>query len=633
MCGIAGVLDFRARARGRAGLIRKMVAIQKHRGPDDEGFYLSDDTALGHCRLSIIDLSADAHQPMANRDGTKWIIYNGEIYNYLELRKELVDAGYGFKSHSDTEVILHAFEEWGEDALRRFNGMWSFVIWDEKKRELFASRDRFGVKPFYYYRDNDVFIFASEIKALLLSPSVPKEPNDRAIYDYLSSGYGYMDIGDYTFFKSVYKLNPGHYMRFGLNDGTFTYRKFWDLGEAVSAETANLSADEYIGEFRALLEDAVRLRLRSDVDVGVMLSGGLDSSSIACIADRQRNRTLFSVSSYYTEAEADERCYIDEVLKTSDLDPFFVSAKPDNLFSDLHDIIWHQEEPYSTLSILPQWYVMRKAHEKNIRVLLTGQAGDETLGGYDKYYFYLFADLFSRFMWKRCFDEARLYEGAKGGHAGAGIIAAQVMKILLSYSMPGFIKRSARKLTANAASPFLNKDFTERFGPDVRPERKFRGILNNELCNAFRISPLPSLLHTDDRSSMAFSVETRSPFLDYRLVQYVFGIPAEWKIRDGRTKYILREAMRGIVPPMVLDRRDKMGFPTPLKTWISSDIKSAVDDVFSSGEFLKRPYFDASYVKQGLPGLMSQEGSEYTVWSWLNLELWFRRYIDGPITV
>lgn len=627
MCGIAGIIDFKNKKADK-DLVEKMVSIQKHRGPDDEGLYTGDHIALGHCRLAIIDLSSNAHQPMSNEDGTKWIIYNGEVYNYIELREELVKKGHVFKSQSDTEVVLHAFEEWGEGALNRFNGMWAFAIWDTQKQELFVSRDRFGIKPFYFYHDKNVFIFASEIKALLLDKRISRQPNDQAIYEYLISGYGYMDMAEYTFFKDIYKIKPGHYVRLNLLKDYCKCKEYWDIPK----HTRFGRGKDIVKTFYGLLEDAVRLRLRSDVNVGIALSGGLDSSSIACIADKiHKGGDLFSFSSYYETEGVNEKGFIEEVLRDSHFTPSFISAMPTNLLSDLENIIWHQEEPYSTLSILPQWYVMKASEEKGVKVLLTGQAGDETLAGYDKYYLYLFADLFKRFKWKAARKEIELYNVYQLATKGAKEdVSRDVSKILLSYFLPGFMKTGIQYFMAREEpSPYLNKDFTRQYSSDVEIKKRFSSILNNELYNAFKISPLPSLLHIDDRASMAHSVETRNPFLDYRLVEYLFSVPAEWKIRDSKTKFLLREAMKGVLPEMIRIRRDKMGFPTPLKSWIKNELKDDLLKIFSSKEFLSRPYFNAAEIKKDFSRLIEQgKMSEYTVWSWLNLELWFRRYID-----
>jgi asparagine synthase (glutamine-hydrolysing) len=622
MCGIAGLVDFKNKNVEKK-ILEKMVSIQSHRGPDDKGFYYGENVALGHSRLAIIDLSRKAHQPMPNEDNTKWIIHNGEIYNYLELRDELLALGHNFRSVSDTEVALHAFEEWGVDALNRFNGMWAFAIWDSVRSELFASRDRFGIKPFYYHFDRASFTFASEIKALFQNPRIEKKPNSQAIYDYIISGYGYMDIADYTFFGDIYQIKPAHYIKVNVRDKTFVQKKYWDL-DGISG-TPKKSEEAYLGEFNRLFEDAVRLRLRSDVRVGVSLSGGLDSSSVASVASKFHGGALASFSSCFEDKDSDERQYINDILKSTPLKAHFISANPTNLFSEIENIIWHQEEPYSTLSIFPQWHVMKLARQSGVKVLLTGQAGDETLAGYHKYYLYLFADLFKALKWKKAFREIRMYKKIKGPGA---TVSGNVLKIILSDLVPGPLKK-ARNRFFKRIPAYINKDFAKNHGPRAHTERKFSSILNNDLYNAFKMSPLPSLLHIDDRSSMAHSVESRSPFLDYRLVEYAFSVPPEYKIKDGRTKFILRKAMQGRLPESVTERRDKMGFPTPLESWLKGPLRSGVTDILNSREFNRRPYLNpGSAGREFELFLKGDKDKALTVWSWLNLELWFRKYID-----
>jgi asparagine synthase (glutamine-hydrolysing) len=623
MCGIAGIVD-RRRDPSAKRIVEEMIGVQRHRGPDDTGFYQNGNAYLGHARLSIIDLSSEAHQPMANEDSTLHIVHNGEIYNYEEITGELKRLGHCFRSRSDTEAILHAYEEWGEDCVRRFNGMWAFAILDMKRKVLFASRDRFGVKPFYYYANRDLFVFASEIKALLRHPAIKKAPNDHSIFNYLSSGYGYMDISDETFFEDIKQLKPSHSITLSLANNALYQRRYWNL-ESSGKDT--ISGDESVfGKFYYLFTDAVRLRLRSDVPLGVSLSGGLDSSSVSCIAAKLLGgKRLEAFSSCFDEKEFDERRFMKPVLDATGANANMVFARPDDLFTDMKTILFHQEEPYSTLSIFPQWYVMKLAKEKGVKVLLTGQGGDETLAGYDKYYYYLFADLLYSFKWPKAAKEMALYKKYKGDGKD---ISANVTKIILSHMLPDILKKGLR-LLHNSHPEYLNRDFATTHLRGVATEKRFPGILNNDLYNALKVSPLPSLLHIDDRSSMAHSVESRSPFLDYRLVEYLFSLGPEYKIRDGLTKYILRSSMKGILPEEVRIRRDKMGFATPLERWFRSVLKDEVYEIINSREFAGRPYLDHKKALEKFSGfLRGEERCHYTIWSWVNLELWFRKFFD-----
>jgi asparagine synthase (glutamine-hydrolysing) len=629
VCGIAGIVNLNKRTV-EPYLLEAMAEAQKHRGPDDAGIFVSGTAGLCHRRLAIIDLSKDGHQPMMNEDSSLSVVHNGEIYNYVELRTELEGLGHNFRSRSDTEVILHAYEEWGDGCLKRFNGMWSFAILDKPKGVLFCSRDRLGVKPFYYYRDNDLFVFASEIKSLLCHPGIRRAPNDKAIYDYLVSGYGYMDISDETFFSGIKQLRPAHYIRLSLDGRKFSQSRYWDIDPHKKKISGN--EEDVYRDFYGLFEDSVRLRLRSDVPVGVSLSGGLDSSSIACVAAALIGPgRIEAFSSCFDEKRFDERDFIRPVLEKTGTRENLVFARPDKLFDEIDEIVWHQEEPYSTLSIFPQWYVMRLAREKGVKVLLTGQGGDEVLGGYHKYYYYLFADKICSGRWAEARDEMARHAEFRGQGGG---VAGKVFKIMASHVAPQGLKTVLKGARCSPAPSYLAKDFAGHGSGRVFTEKRFSSILNNDLYNALKISPLPSLLHIDDRSSMAHSVESRAPFLDYRLVEYAFSLGPEYKIRNGVTKYVLRRAMEGVLPEKVRTRTDKMGYATPLETWFRSCLKDKVRDVINSASFRRRPYFDHSDVMARLDRFMGtgwgRGGNEhFTVWSWVNLELWMRKFIDG----
>jgi len=333
-------------------------------------------------------------------------------------------------------------------------------------------------------------------------------------------------------------------------------------------------------------------------------------------------------SSCFNEAEYDERPFINSVLKKTGSEPNFVFVDEGKLFADMEDIIWHQEEPYSTLSIFPQWHIMKRAREKGVKVLLTGQGGDETLGGYHKYYFYLFADLINSLNWKRAADEIRIFRGAKGEGRGW---AGPVFRIIASYAVPEIFKKISKRCGARRTPPYLNRDFTMARTGGVSIEKRFSSILNNDLYNALKISPLPSLLHIDDRSSMAHSVESRAPFLDYRLVEYLFTLGPEYKIRGGMTKYILRMSLEGTLPESVRTRKDKMGFATPLEKWLKTTLREKVREIINSREFLSRPYFDRKGVSDKFENFINgaDGGAHYALWGWVNLELWLRKFIDG----
>jgi len=622
MCGIAGVLDF-GNKKVEKDIVQKMVSIQRHRGPDGEGFYFGENIGLGHARLAIIDLSKNADQPMANEDNTKWIIHTGEIYNYLELKKELTELGHTFKSASDTEVILHAFEEWGEGALNRFNGMWAFAIWDTKKHQLFVSRDRFGIKPFYYFFDGEHFIFASEIKALLLHPLVKKAPNEQTIYNYLSTGYGYTDMSKDTFFDGIERLKEGHYIL--LRDGKFTTRCYWDI--TTKKDNSGKDLRELVEEFHVIFEDAIRLRLRGEAEIGIALSGGLDSSAIACTISRLTGRKLKAFSSYFKEKQYDDKKFVESVLEVTGFKGNFTFPDTRNIFKALRPIIWHQDEPALGLDIYSHWNVFETAKKHGVKVVLSGQGGDEALAGYLKYYPYFFADLIKKNKIPTLFKELKCYPGL--ARRAKPKVIGEALYILASSFVPGKLK-DFRKLLCRNQIPYLNQNFTGEHDKGLFGGFKFNEILNNALYNAFKISPLPSLLRIDDKNGMAHSIELRSPFLDYRLVEFLFSIPSAYKIKDGYTKYFLRESMKDILPEINCWRKEKRSFSGPERFWFRDQLKNETSKIFKSKSFSDRGYFNVQKVNEMFSAHVEGRGDfKSEIWSLLNLELWFRTFIDS----
>lgn len=623
MCGIAGIFHLDSpRAVDACGL-KNMCEVLAHRGPDDEGRFLDDNIGLAHRRLSIIDLSIEGHQPMHNEDGTLWIVHNGEIYNYLELIKVLKNLGHVFRSNTDTEVIIHSFEEWGVSCLNKFNGMWAFAIWDKNKKTLFCSRDRFGVKPFYYFIDQNRFIFASEIKAIFENRDVPKMPNENAISRYLIKGYGYVDTSDETFFSGIKQLKASHYLT--ISKEKFEYKRYWGID--FRNKDHNPNADRLKEKFLFLLNDSVRLRLRSDVPLGISLSGGLDSSTLAVTMSRLLDRQIESFSACFDMPEYDERDYINEILIDRKIIPNFVYPEAKSLFNEFEHIIWHQDEPYSGASVFAQWKVMERAKEKGVKVLLTGQGGDETMAGYYKYYPYYLTDLFTAFRWPRLLKEFAALSYPNGFSKKDVLLS--ILKIIGSRYCPRAIKDNLHAKFVPRPS-FLSQDFSRASSNfDNEYQYSFDSFTDNELYNSVIVSPLPSLLHIDDRNSMAHSVESRAPFLDYRLVEFLFSLPYDMKISDGYTKYILRESMKGSLPEKIRKRRDKMGFVTPARRWFEHDLKDNILEIFRSSSFEKRGIFDRKGVERVLA--LHFEGKadfSFTIWSWVNLELWFRKFID-----
>lgn len=669
MCGITGIVNLNNQPVD-TGLLSRMTSTLKHRGPDSEGYLLvntregnynlfggqdtpdavwasqypfspkhriSSDSppspdfnlAFGHRRLAIIDLSPAGQQPMCNQDRTLWIIYNGEIYNYRELRGELKEKGYRFITNTDTEVILYAYQEWGHNCLSKFNGMWAFALWDARKAELFCSRDRFGVKPFYYFFDGTTFAFASEIKALLLCPFITRKTNDRTIYHYLSLGVS--EGQGETFFEHIRQLEPGYYAV--LRKNGLELKRYHTL--AYNPQLGNYNEallQRYSHEFLELLQDAVRIRLRSDVPVGSCLSGGLDSSTIVCIINQflvekgldentigEHQKTF---SSCYEHGAFDERQYIKEITAVTNTDAHYVFPSGERLWEELDNLIWHQEEPFGSTSIYAQWNVMRLAQQNNVKVLLDGQGGDEMLGGYHSYFNSYIADLFLHGRWISCLKEANILLNEKV--APIYIFSSLLLPLYnrIPTSLRIFLRR---KLLKTRSISLINRSFGKQYQHDS--VRKLETNLQRALWQSETGYGLRELLRYEDKNSMAFSIETRTPFIDYRLVEFVFSLPACYKIHHGWTKYLLRTGTRSLLPEKIRWRKDKMGFPTPEKTWLqqSSDL---VRNIFASGNpLLSEQYLDRKSILANLDQILNDRNISgfSALWRPINLELWLRK--------
>lgn len=621
MCGIAGIWYTDGRPVDEAAL-RRMIAAQRHRGPDGEGYYCVGAVGLGHARLRIIDLSPAAAQPMTNEDGTLWLTYNGEIYNYLELTAELRALGHTFRSRSDSEVILHAYEQWGERCVERFNGMWAFALWDERRRVLWCSRDRFGVKPFYYLWDGQVFACASEIKALLAFQPEARRPSYPYLLHFLTSGL--FDDGSETAFAPVKSLPPAHSLT--LRDGVLRLSRHWDYHPA---RRANYDYGAPEATFRDLLTDAVRLRLlRSDVPVGTCLSGGLDSSAIVALSARLIDVPVRTFSAIYEEPEANEAAYVAIVNERCRAVPHLVQPRPADFFDVLPHIVWHQDEPTAGPGLYSQWHVMQRAHGV-VTVLLDGQGSDELLGGYHHFFGPYLATVLRRALrgeraaWPRLLADARAIAALAG--------RSQVLAALKPY-VPGPLRMLYRTWRGTEASSDVHPELRALVGQQTirrSYERRFADPLDDALYWSVVSTSIPGLLHYEDRNSMAFGLEARVPFLDYRLVEFCLGLPFDDKIRGATTKHLLRRALRGVVPDAVLDRRDKKGYPTPLARWLRGPLRTAVADRLLGSRLRQRGILRPEAVEQKLAAhVAGQHDYSWEIWRWLTLEAWFEQFID-----
>ena len=637
MCGIAGAYHFSPLPFSPEILERMTLSIA-HRGPDDFGHVLFDrqrgahtwttETApcgetrvgLGNRRLKIIDLSTAAHQPMTNDTRTLWLTYNGEIYNYLELRGELVLKGYSFKSHTDSEVILHAYSEWGTDCFKRFNGMWALALYDLRDGSLLLSRDRWGVKPLYVYRDSKSLVFGSEIKALLCHPWVPRRPNYRTIYNYVGRHYRCVDGSRATFYEGIENLPPAHFWKV-LPDGRMTEQCYWTLDPTRQDQPA--SDREALEHFRGLFEDAVRLRLRSDVPIATMLSGGLDSSIVTCVAAKLSGSPITTFSARYVEPEFDEGPYIEATVKYVGADSRLIYPKAGDLLDTLNGMLAFHDEPICTVTWFAHWLVVKEVAGRGFPVLLNGHAGDELFAGYWDHYLYNFADL------ERA-DPARFASEFEAWLRNHGRLPDEYarLKVRLATLEAGTLHEADQFADYSNA---VSKDFGVQYaGVEPRPN-PFAGRerLTSRLYQELVWETVPATLRPEDRNSMAFSIETRSPFLDYRLAEFAFALPNQFKIRNGLGKWILREAMKGILPESVRRRRDKQGFNAPTMHWFRGQNREMVREVLSSRSLADRGILEAKQVLRLFNEHVEGKANHYmAIWQWLNLELWMREFFD-----
>src|SRR5919197_4136078 len=554
MCGICGIV-----ALGRppeAETVERMAAELDHRGPDGPGSFAAEGVALGFRRLAIIDLGDSGYQPFASEDAALQLVHNGEVYNYRELRRELEAHGHRFRSATDTEVILAAYRQWGERCVERFNGMWAFALWDGPRRRLFASRDRFGVKPFYYRLDGERLAFASEPRAFRADPEAPLEPNPRAVRDYLEQAY--LDHTEETFFAGIRKLPPAH--SFVFDEDGLRLRRYWRL------EPHDPPAGDPAEAVRELFFDSVRLRLRSDVPLGTALSGGIDSSAIAVCVDHllrteaenavavgSRQRTF---TAYFEVPGFDERPYAEAVVGRTEAEPHWISFSDDDLVTDLPRIVEAQGEPFGSTSICAGWYVMREARRAGVTVMLDGQGGDEVLAGYRAHLGFRLADLLAAGRLRELREELRSFHGV---HSASALVTA-MSRPFAPEALTRLVRSRTRGARALVHPELRGLDPAAAPNGSPFPDRLRR---HQELILTRR--GLPELLRYEDRNSMAHAIEARVPFLDYRLVELCFSLPGGELVGGGQTKAVLRRALADLLPPVVRERRDKLGFVTPEK--------------------------------------------------------------------
>lgn len=632
MCGIAGILHGDQRRPVDERRLEVMAATLRHRGPEDEGIHVDGNLGLAHRRLSIIDLSEQGRQPMSNEDGSVWLVFNGAIYNYLELRQRLIAKGHRFRSHTDTEVIVHLYEEEGEDCVHQLNGMFAFAIWDAQKRRLFAARDRFGVKPFYHVEREGTFAFASEIKALVRSGLVEPQLDRRGIADYMTFQ---LTLGSKTLFEGVNELLPAHVLTVDA-DGVVSTRRYWDLDFTIDMET---SRETFESRLLQLVEDSVRLQLRADVPVGAHLSGGLDSSVVTSLAAQLLGAPLSTFSGGFHESEKfDETRYARIVAQTSGTDHHEVFPGPQDFVDVMPGLMYHMDQPAAGPGVFPQLLLSRLARE-HVKVVLGGQGGDEIFGGYTRYLI------------------AYLEQSIKGGIEGTQEDDKYVVTfesilpnlrqidgyqpLLRQFWSDGVFDAEDRRYLrlidrSSAMKAYINPDLLPQPGEyDLFAE--YRELFHAANCRSLinkmtrfdMLTLLPSLLHVEDRTSMSVSLESRVPLLDHRIAELVASMPPKIKYKGGESKHIFRNVAKHIVPPEISDRKDKMGFPVPLSEWLRrGPVREFVRDSLLGEQVRRRGLVQVDAVENLLDG---ERSFGRGVWGLLSLELWQQAFFDASV--
>lgn len=615
MCGICG-FTYRDET-----LIKRMNDSIRHRGPDDEGVYVSDDVSLGHRRLSIIDLSPAGHQPMFSEDRSLCIVFNGEIYNYKEIRPVLEGKGYRFKSNSDTEVILHAYKEWGAACLERFRGMFAFAIWDGGRKELFIARDRLGVKPLYYLQRDSRLFFASEIKAFKEAGLTGNELDAGAVNLYFTFRF---TPGEQTVLKGVKRLEPGHYLVW--KKGDIRIEKYWDIElDEEPASSVRHPAERYVEEFLDIFREAVRLRMVSDVPVGAYLSGGLDSSFIVGIMAGMMERPVSTFSVGFPGG-ADESPYSSLVADHFHTDHHLLNVRA-NAVDVIPDVIWHLDEPLSDAATIPT-YLMSQVTKKEVTVILSGEGADEQLGGYDKYkalyYPHLFRNTYPKFIFKA-------FSGYFHGHPKTH----RAVEYLGNLNDPSlaYVRFNSVFLREERKRLFSSGELREEASKQRELEivRKYidrKGDFLNRLLLLDLKTWLPDdLLLKNDKMTMAHAVEARTPFLDHKLVEFLIKVPPSLKLHWFKEKYLLRKAMAGIVPPDILKRR-KQGFSVPIHRWINDELRELVTDLFDKKNLDSIGFINHNAVK----GLMERDlTNPYNMrqfWTVFSFLAWHRYFLN-----
>lgn len=628
MCGFVGIIDKNGLSI-RHEILQKMATVIHHRGPDEEGVFIDENCGFFHKRLSIIDL-ATGQQPMTYENFT--IVFNGEIYNYIELRKELIQKGHQFKTTSDTEVILHLYKEYGDEFINRLNGMFAFIIYDKFYRKIYIARDHFGIKPLYWYQDKNHILFGSEIKAILAHPHIKAIPAIENLYEYLTFQF---IIGEGTMFKNISKVQPGHYITIDLNTWNIKSVNYWE----PNFSTDFFHTEEYfISELQKILDNAITQQMRSDVPVGTYLSGGMDSSFVTIMASRLVNHPIKSFSGAFNEGpEFNELQYARIAAKKANAELFEIYPTEQEFVDLLPKLIYHLDEPVAGPGLFPQ-YIVSKYASNHVKVILGGQGGDEIFGGYARYLV------------------AYLEQAIKGSIFESNEEAEHIVTLrsilpnlpALKQYLPmikGFWKDDAFEpmdtryynlinrmgSTINFLQPeFINgrneNEIFHKFAQHFNhPETK---SYYNKMTQFDLTGSMPALLQVEDRVSMAVSIESRVPLLDRRIIDLISRMPAKMKFKGGELKYLMKRTIKNTIPSEILNRKDKMGFPVPLHLWSKNHSRDFIMDTLLSKNSKERNIINTRYIEKMIN---SEQPFSRGLWGLLSLEIWFNQFIDAQI--
>ena len=629
MCGIFGKVNFNKEDIIYEEYIKRACDKISHRGPDNYGFFNDGSVALGHRRLSIIDLSEAANQPMTNEDRSIWIVFNGEIYNFIELKKSLVEKGHRFATNSDTEVVIHLYEEYGEECLSHLRGMYAFGIWDSRKQIIMLARDRIGKKPLFYSHNNKNLIFASEIKSILEDHSIPKKVNHKAIYYYNTFNYV---PSPHTAFEGIYKLPPAHFLIY--ENGDIRIKKYWELDYRNKFEIKSRIDREHLEEeIRIKIEEATKIRLISDVPVGAFLSGGIDSSAVVAYASKHSREKLKTFSIRFNESDYDESSYARLIAEKFGTEHYEFTVKPDAM-EIVNKLVYQFDEPFADSSSIPTYYVSKLARE-HVTVALTGDGGDESFAGYPRYAANNISEILGALPLYRKIMGSKWIRDKANNYQRYSNPVTKVLRLLNTSSLEDY-ERYYKWISWNHNNKLFTKEFEENVGVgeglnlimNLFSNAKADSVIDKSLSADINMYLPDDLLVKVDIASMANSLEVRCPLLDNKLMEFAARIPANMKTRYTDTKYILKKALEPILPNEVLYRK-KMGFGLPIEHWFRNELKDLIFDILLSQRSLSRGYYNKSYIEEILNEHMKgTRNYRFEIWNLLVLELWHQNFID-----